>query len=126
MTLTQGVLVLLLFPPKGASAAGTPGLSIKDGVSKTTQRIPTQGGGIKGELVVHVLKADPSPNAPVIVLCPGSWEYSKAWEVYFPPFTPEFLAKRGFVAVTWDPRGAFMFGAGAARHKNFSSQTATA
>lgn len=119
MALALGVLVLLLFPPKGASAAGTPELSIEDGVSKTTQRIPTQGGGIKGELVVHVLKAGPSPNAPVIVLCPGSWEYSKAWEVYFPPFTPEFLAKRGFVVVTWDPRGAFMFGAGAQEPQEF-------
>ncbi len=119
IALALGVLVLLPFPPKGASAAGTPELSIKDGVSETTQRIPTQGGGIKGDLVVHVLEADPSPNAPVIVLCPGSWEYSKAWEVYFPPFTPEFLAKRGFVVVTWDPRGAFMLGAGAATPQEF-------
>lgn len=119
MALVLGVFVMLPFPPKEASAAGTPGLILKDGVSETTQRIPTQGGGIKGELVVHVLKASPSPNAPVVVLCPGSWEYSKAWEVYFPPFTPEFLAKRGFVVVTWDPRGAFMFGAGAATPQEF-------
>jgi hypothetical protein len=119
MALALGVFVTLSFSLKGAIAAGTPGLSLKNGVSETTQRIPTQGGGNKGELVVHVLKANPSPNAPVIVLCPGSWEYSKAWEVYFPPFTPEFLAKRGFVVVTWDPRGAFMLGAGAQTPQEF-------
>ena len=45
---------------------------------------------------------------PAIVMCPGSWEYSAAWDLYFPPFTPEFIAKQGFVVVTWDPRGSFM------------------
>ena len=119
MALAFGVLAMFLFGIKGASAAGMPDLVLKNGVSETTERISTEGGGIKGELVVHVLKANPPSNAPVLVLCPGSWEYSKAWEVYFPPFTPEFLAKRGFVVVTWDPRGAFMFGAGAAKPQDF-------
>jgi len=125
MALALGVLVLLLFPPKGASAAGTPELSVKDGVSKTTQRIPTQGGGIKGELVVHVLKAGPSPNAPVIVLCPGSWEYSKAWEVYFPPFTPD-VCKGGLSSLPGILAARSCLALVHKSHKNFSSQTATA
>ena len=72
------------------------------------KRIPTKSAEIDASLYLTVYEPADSAKHPAIVMCPGSWEYGDAWNLYFPPFTPEFIASQGFVAVVWDPRGSFM------------------
>jgi len=76
-------------------------------------RIPTDGGDISGSLAIKVHQPVEEGRYPSFVMCPGSWEPSAAWNVYFKPFTPEFIASRGYVVISWDPRGSFMLYAGA-------------
>jgi len=40
-------------------------------------------------------------------MCPGSIEPASNWDFYFPPFTSQFLAERGFIVVLWGHRGSF-------------------
>jgi hypothetical protein len=75
-------------------------------------KISTNGGGIPGELALTVYQPTNRTKHRAFVMCPGSWEYGKAWDVYFPPFTPEFIAAQGYTVVTWDPRGTFMLATG--------------
>jgi len=82
------------------------------GIRTFTTRIGTDGGGIDGELCVTVYQPDDGKEHPAFVMCPGSWECGKAFDVYFTPFTPEFVASQGYTVVTWDPRGTFMLAAG--------------
>jgi len=95
------------------SFAVVPAMPTEDGrtgVYKT--KISTNGGGIPGELALTVYQPTNSTKHRAFVMCPGSWEYGKAWDVYFPPFTPEFIADQGYTVVTWDPRGTLMLAAG--------------
>lgn len=91
----------------------TAAISSEDGIEFYETIISTNGGGIPGRIALEVYqpKADGKFNA--FVMCPGSWEPSEAWGVYFPPFTPEFIAGQGYVVICWDPRGSFMAGAAA-------------
>jgi pimeloyl-ACP methyl ester carboxylesterase len=78
------------------------------GLNVFSKRIRTTSANINALLYIKVYEPKDNQKYPAIVMCPGSWEYSEAWFLYFPPFTPEFIANQGFVVVTWDPRGSFM------------------
>ena len=73
-----------------------------------SERINAISADVNAKIYTKIYEPADNKKHPVIVMCPGSWEYSAAWDLYFPPFTPEFIAKEGFVVVTWDPRGSFM------------------
>jgi pimeloyl-ACP methyl ester carboxylesterase len=78
-----------------------------------TKRVKSTSANINASLYTKTYIPSDNQKHPAIVMCPGSWEYSAAWELYYPPFTPEFIAKENFVVVTWDPRGSFMANPGA-------------
>jgi hypothetical protein len=105
------VVALFLFL-NPAVLAGVENAGSASGIRTFTTKIGTDGGGINGELFVTVYQPDDGKEHPAFVMCPGSWEYGKGFEVYFAPFTPEFVASQGYTVVTWDPRGTFMLAAG--------------
>jgi hypothetical protein len=72
------------------------------------KRISTKSADSRGSLYLTIYEPTDNQNHPAFVICPGSWEDSEAWDLYFPPFSREFIAKQGFVVVGWDPRGSFM------------------
>jgi pimeloyl-ACP methyl ester carboxylesterase len=73
-----------------------------------TKRVKATTANLKASIYTKTYVPADNQKHRAIVMCPGSWEYSAAWEFYYPPFTPEFIAKQGFIVVTWDPRGSFM------------------
>jgi pimeloyl-ACP methyl ester carboxylesterase len=77
------------------------------GIEVIEEDIPTDGGGVKGNLHLTIFKPAISGPLPTVILCPGSVEPASNWDFYFPPLTPQFFAKRGFMTVMWDPRGSF-------------------
>ena len=79
----------------------------ESGISVEQFYIDTDGGGIEGKLYLTVFTPNITGNLPTLILCPGSVEPASNWDFYFPPFTPLFLAERGFKVVLWDPRGSF-------------------
>lgn len=84
-----------------------------------SERIEAISANINAKIYTKIYEPIDNEKHPAIVMCPGSWEYSAAWDLYFPPFTPEFIAKEGFVVVTWDPRGSFIANPGGSDELQF-------
>jgi pimeloyl-ACP methyl ester carboxylesterase len=104
---TLAVLAILIFSTN-LFALGTIDLPPEDsGISVEQFYVDTDGGGIEGKLYLTVFTPNIAGNLPTLILCPGSTEPASNWDFYFPPFTPLFLAERGFKVVLWDPRGTF-------------------
>ena len=77
------------------------------GIEVFEEDIITNGGGIEGKLHLTIFRPSLQGPLPAIILCPGSVEPASNWDFYFPPLTPQFFAKRGFITILWDPRGSF-------------------
>ncbi|PKK85358.1 MAG: hypothetical protein CVT48_05715 [Thermoplasmata archaeon HGW-Thermoplasmata-1] len=88
---------------------GTPAIHKTYELSYNEIRIDTSGGGFPGFIVMDVYApvTEDNETLPVFVWCPGSNEGAAGWPHYFPPFTPREVARKGYISVAWDPRGAW-------------------